>query len=304
MTSSTGGTTRARAFLQIVANEDATEVRIFPNADISEGLGVKGAARGAPQSWTLERGEVLQITQLDELSGSPIRVEQADRALQRRRVPYTAELDHRLLRFAHQQIPPLSSWGHEYALVPYKPRVRGFEKAVPWRFVGAVDGTVLTYDPAPPIGAPTTLRAGEVVTFSTKIASVKSQDAEHPFYAAGYMTGSMYNAIGGSPAARTTGDPHFVNVVPSDQFLDDYVFFTDHTYANTTLTVVRRKTDKGFLPVELDCAGDIRASSPSERAAFTSMRGWSSRRGSSRKRSRRERAATGGRRPGATGRSP
>ena len=129
---------------------------------------------------------------------------------------------------------------------------------MPWRFVGAANGTKLTYDPAPPIGAPTTLESGQVVTFSTdQIVTVKSQDSEHPFYAAVYMTGSMYNAATTNPNSRTTGDPDFVNVVASDQFLDHYIFFTDHTYANTTLTFVRKKTDKGFLPVELECAGVI-----------------------------------------------
>ncbi len=33
------------------------------------------------------------------------------------------------------------------------------------------------------------------------------------------------------------------------------MFFTDFTYPDTRLTVVRRKTAKGFLPVELECAG-------------------------------------------------
>jgi len=48
-----------------------------------------------------------------------------------------------------------------------------------------------------------------------------------------------------------------VNVPPVDQYLDRYVFFTDFTYDDTSLTVVRRKTATGFAPVELDCAGEI-----------------------------------------------
>ncbi|AKU97415.1 hypothetical protein AKJ09_04079 [Labilithrix luteola] len=126
-----------------------------------------------------------------------------------------------------------------------------------------MNGTVLTYDPAPPVGAPTKLGAGQVVSFATSdVVTVKSQDASHPFYAAVYMTGSMYNASTTPPNSRTTGDPDFVNAVPSDQFLDHYVFFTDHTYANTTLTMVRRKTSKGFLRVTLDCAGEVSGWAP------------------------------------------
>lgn len=58
--------------------------------------------------------------------------------------------------------------------------------------------------------------------------------------------------------ANHDGDPDFVNLVPSDQFLDRYVFFTDYTFPQTTLTVVRRKTRGEFKPVSLDCAGEVR----------------------------------------------
>ncbi|MDF2692963.1 MAG: hypothetical protein K0S65_1346, partial [Labilithrix sp.] len=227
------------------------------NTDISDGWGITGTGTGTSKSWTLARGEVLQITQIPELSGSPIE--------SNKRVGIFSGADcitypsgAGFCDSLHQQLPGLSSWGREYALVPYKPRVPGREKGVPWRFVGAANGTKLTYDPAPPIGAPTTLESGQVVTFSTdQIVTVKSQDNAHPFYAAVYMTGSMYNAATTSAMSRTIGDPDFVNVVASDQFLDRYIFFTDHTYANTSLTFVRKKTDKGFLPVELECAGEV-----------------------------------------------
>jgi len=48
-----------------------------------------------------------------------------------------------------------------------------------------------------------------------------------------------------------------VNVPPTAQYLDRYVFFTDFTFPETALTVVRRKTAKGFMPVELECGGEI-----------------------------------------------
>ena len=86
------------------------------------------------------------------------------------------------------------------------------------------------------------------------MVSVASQDAEHPFYAGVYMTGSSFYG--------TTGDPDYVNIVPADQFLDRYVFFTNHTYPETGLTIVRRKTARGFQPVELECAGPIEGFRP------------------------------------------
>ena len=61
---------------------------------------------------------------------------------------------------------------------------------MPWRIVGVVDGTILTYEPAPPPGAPTTLAAQQLAEFDTPGPFVvRSQDAQHPFYLASYMTG-------------------------------------------------------------------------------------------------------------------
>jgi hypothetical protein len=160
-----------------------------------------------------------------------------------------------------QQIPPLSQWGTEYALVPYLSRLESgvgtssasANEMVPWRFVGAANGTKLAYDPERPVGAPETLAEGEVVSFITdRFVTVRSQDDAHPFYAAVYMTGSKAYSVSG-----VLGDPDFVNVIPADQFLDRYVFSADHSYPETTLTVVRKKSGDGFRPVRLDCAGEI-----------------------------------------------
>ena len=55
---------------------------------------------------------------------------------------------------------------------------------------------------------------------------------------------------------RRSADPDFVNLVPSDQFLDRYVFFADYTFPETSLAIVRRRTN-GFQPVTLECAGEL-----------------------------------------------
>src|SRR5207302_7802160 len=92
---------------------------------------------------------------------------------------------------AHQQIPPVRALGSEYVGVRYRNRYDGVEEAPPWRIIGAVDGTVLDWDPVVPTGAPTKLAAGEVTEFlSNGPFVVKSQDGKHPFYVATYMTGA------------------------------------------------------------------------------------------------------------------
>jgi hypothetical protein len=109
-----------------------------------------------------------------------------------------------------------------------------------------VDGTTLTYAPDAPTGAPTALSQGQVVEFmSPGPFVVQSQDASHPFYAAGHMTSAAYVAPGAS-----LGDPETVNLVPPSQWLESYVFFTDPTYAETNLVVVR---SAGGPDVTLDC---------------------------------------------------
>jgi hypothetical protein len=158
---------------------------------------------------------------------------------------------------AHQQLPPVKALGHEYVAVRYRNRVDGHEESPPWRIVAAVKDTLLTYDPAPPPGAPSKLDDGQVAYFDAAGPFVvSSQDADHPFYVSAQMTGCNDTAVGGYVGPEgCAGDPEVVNVVPPDEFLDRYTFFTDPTYPETDLVVVRRRGPNGFPDVTLDCAG-------------------------------------------------
>jgi IgGFc binding protein len=256
--------------LQIVAKEDNTDVTIKPTTDIAARGGIAGAAEGVAQTWTLSKGQVLQFVQAS-LSGSPIETTHPVAVFGGAEcsflpTPYCDTLQ--------QQIPPSAEWGTEYAVVPFRPRMDSVSpdarEQVPYSIVGAADGTNLTYEPSRPLDAPETLASGETANFITdQIFVVKSQDSEHPFHVNVYMTSSTYGGgVYGPPQPgdgfdfysarpKLSGDPDFVNVPPADQYLDRYVFFTDFTYPETTLTLVRRKTATGFVPVELECAGPI-----------------------------------------------
>lgn len=246
--------------LQIVAQEDGTEVRIRPTVDVWPGRDVEGARAGSVQTWKLAKGEVLQLVEDAPLSGSPIESNKpigvfggAECTFLPARVPWCDMLQ--------QQIPAVDQWGTEYAVVPFPSRLTGgvseIREQVPYTIVGAADGTVLAYDPARPKGAPEALQAGQSVDFVTdEFFVVKSQDRSHPFHVDVYMSSRAFGG-GLGPQSSTTGDPEFVNVPPADQFLDRYVFFTDFTYPDTSLTIVRRKRPDGFAPVELACGGEI-----------------------------------------------
>jgi hypothetical protein len=249
------GNTGRRRSLQIIANEDGTEVSMRPTVEIPGGDGVAAATTGVVQTWTLSKGQVLQFLQ-PALTGSPIETNKPVGVFGgSESTPLPTPTGDTL----QQQIPPFAQWGTEYAVVPFQPRVRSFSpdvrEQVPYTIVGAVDGTELTYEPSRPLNAPETLGTGQSASFITdQLFVVKSQDSKHPFHVNVYMTGSTY---GSGTGARTIGDPDFVNVPPADQYLDRYVFFTDFTFPETTLTVVRRKTANGFAPVELECGGPI-----------------------------------------------
>src|SRR5262249_10013371 len=148
---------------------------------------------------------------------------------------------------AHQQITSVSTLGNEYSAVRHGPREGTDEEYGPWHLIGVVDGTTLSYSPKKPNGAPLTLSKGQTIEFYTDFAVVvRSQDANHPFMLAQYMTGATAAGLNG---AGQLGDPEFVLTISNQQFLNDYVFFSDPTYSYSQIVVVRQKGDNGYQDV-------------------------------------------------------
>ncbi|AKV00244.1 hypothetical protein AKJ09_06907 [Labilithrix luteola] len=235
--------------VQIVAKEDDTVIEIRPTADIQDDRDFVGAPKGAPATYRINRGQYLQIAQADELTGSIVTSSKPTTVFGAHSCMLLPQ-DVMACDTAQQQIPSFAQWGSEYAAVGHLPRLGDSENS-PYRIVAAVDGTELTYDPAPPGGAPTKLDSGAIGTFWTRDPFVvRSQDAEHPIYVAGYMTGCA-----NVNPTFSLGDPEFVNVIPTAQYLNDYSFFADPTYPNTSLVVIRVRGSQGFDDVNLDCAG-------------------------------------------------
>ena len=239
--------------LAIVGTQAGTAVTITPTHAIAPGPGVDGAQAGVPTTYTVGAGEELQFTQDDDLGGSviqssqPIMVYAGATCMNIGVSDFSCDV-------AHQQLPPVRALGSEYAAVRYRNRY-AVDEVVPWRMMGFVDGTSLTFDP-PIAGAPATLAKGQAAMFWTSTPFVvRSQDAAHPFYVSGHMTGWQSPMAGGN---LERGDPEFVNVVPARQYLATYTFFTDPTYPETDLVVVRRRNaQNAFDDVTLDCAGTL-----------------------------------------------
>jgi hypothetical protein len=245
--------------LSILAREEGTEVTVLPKVAIEGGPTVASAPGNAPVTYTLGSGEYLQISQEAELTGSVIQANKPIGLWGSQSyvcVPAWANAP----ELEHQQIPPIRAWGSRYAGVRHRNRLAAqSEEAPPWRLVGAVDGTELSWTPNVPAGAPTTLDQGELAEFfAPGPFVVESQHDDHPFYLAQYMTGFQYSE-GPTPPTIGEGDAEWVNVVPVDQYLDRYVFFTDPTFPETNLVVVRKKlpATQAFADVTLDCAGAL-----------------------------------------------
>jgi hypothetical protein len=159
--------------------------------------------------------------------------------------------------------------GSEYVGVRYRNRYANIEESPPWRIIGAANGTVLTWDPSPPSGAPTTLSLGQVAQFNSNGPFVvSSQDSNHPFYVSAHMTGAEQFDPGFVDGGMTDvpgdgrGDAEFVNVIPPAEYIPSYVFFTDPTYPETDLVIVRTSGSGGFADVTLDCAGTLSGWAP------------------------------------------
>jgi hypothetical protein len=240
--------------MNIVAAYDNTMVTLLPNAAIQGGSWGNGLPAGAANqmyTFKLNKGNQAQFTQQADLTGtivstsSPVGFMAGHQCMQ---LPVgTSFCDH-----GEQMLPPVKALGNEYTGVMWRPRIGG-DQAM-WHLVGAVNGTNLTYTPSAPSGAPTTLAAGQTADFDTdQPFIVKSQDTMHPFMLFTKMSSSGWTQLSDTSGY---GDPDFVISVPPQQYLNNYVFFTDLTYPETNLVVIRTPNqydNNAFEDVSLDC---------------------------------------------------
>ncbi len=240
---------------QIVAADDDTEITVTGSVHIQKGLEVEGAEKGKPKTYRLRRGEQIQFSQDAELTGTRIAANKKIGVWTGHPCMFIPSDAACCCESSQVQLFPLHSWGREYVAVPYRSRrFNEVSEQYLFRVTGAVDGTTLTYEPKRPKDAPVSLSAGESRFFMTPDPFVvKSQDSEHPFAVYAYMTGNSF-----APAQGQDGDPEFTTVLPTEQYLDRYVFFVDPTYPNSQITLVRsREEGKSFERVVLDCAGPL-----------------------------------------------
>ena len=201
-------------WLLVVGTADNTTVEIVAPVTLPAGTGVPAATANTLTPITLGAGELVQWMGADPSgsvlqSSAPIGVWGGNTYL---RVPSATSSGGGAQDSAHQQIPPISALGSEYVGGGVVSRLSSLSpESVPYRLLGVVDGTQLTWDP--PVGsAPATLDAGQVVEMETaSLVRVSSQDEDHPFAFSQYMPGCPGVTIAGcgpSPP-RPTGKAYW-----------------------------------------------------------------------------------------------
>lgn len=247
-TSGAGQDSVGESSVVIVADEDDTHITIEPTVAVDGGGGIPASAPGEAFEFTLDAGEYAQINQMHDISGSILESTRPVGVLGGSTCQFVPAgvffCDH-----MEQMIPPVRALGDRHVGVMHRPRWG--EPAI-WRIVGAVDGTQLTW--SSDVGGPGSLERGEVIEFVTGDPfEVASQGVDHPFLLFSYMGSSSWSAGGGTDEGY--GDADFVLSVPTAQYMQRYVFFTDPSYPENNLVVVRAPTASGFAEVELDCLG-------------------------------------------------
>ncbi len=248
----------------VVASVDNTQIKILPTVNVTGGAdgGIPASDAGTQLIINLNAGEVAQLSQKLDLLGSviesnkPVGVFSSSACMN---APVNAVYcDH-----GEQMLLPIGSLGSEYTAVSYRSRTG---EPWLWRVIGVVDGTQLTYSPTEST-APTKLDKGQSIDFeSTDEFLVSSQDSMHPFELFAYMSGGEWSKMvkkGGY------GDPDHVVMTSPSQFQRNYVFFTDPTFPETNVVVVRAKNGNAFEDVTLDCAGVLTGWKPVGNYEFT-----------------------------------
>ncbi len=224
--------------MNIVGTEDNTTVTITPTINTPAGQnGLPAMTAGQPTNVTINRYDIIQVTAglgNTGLTGSritstaPVAVFGGHSCAD---VPTTSTsaCDH-----IEEQIFPLETWGKDYIALRNPARPTNNPENVVWRIIAAEDNTTVTFDPPVSIGSEVTLNSQQFVQFEDK--QYFHITADDPILVVSYMIGctgsSLYPGL-------CDGDPYMVQMVSTEQYLDDYVFHVDSSYDRDFADLVR-----------------------------------------------------------------
>lgn len=237
----------AGAFVTVVATEDDTVIDLYPTKDVPiyPSATKVGLMRG--QTYTLMSNAVLSLLQNEpgqgNLSGTRVAADKPVAVFSGNVASFepTPQMGCCADHLEHQMLP-LSAWGAAYAVIAAPPNSGGGDDPVRVRITGSFDGTQLTYSPAPPPGAPTTIDAYETVAFTAGASFLVAGD--QPFAVTEFLLSNEVVTVDPTPdddADNLTfvGDPAMILVPPTAQYQSHYVFLTPAEYETSYVTIIR-----------------------------------------------------------------
>jgi len=177
--------------------------------------------------------------------------------------------------FPALQVAQTADWGHTYAFARQDNRPPATDERTFMRIIAAADGTILTYSPSVPSGAPTTLSQGEMGTFwAYDPFVVSSGDANHPIFVVAHMVDPRdfdSNCLELDASTYSTEGSNAMHAAPSvEHWGTRYDLFMPLNSPASELVVVRAI---GGNDVTLDCAGTITGWQPID-TAYEFTRVW------------------------------
>lgn len=231
------------SYIAITATQDATDVAIQmgPTGQIlagPAGSGLVAAGPGEIIGITLNRGDVAELIAVagTDLSGTQVQ-SPMDKPIQVMSGSPSATVpndDVRASDHLEEIVFPAESVGKNYVVtVPTGPGGAPISHIV--RLYGLVLPTVLSYFPAAPAGAPTTLAPGAVTEL--EVTSDFQVQGTEPFAVGSFLVGGQL-LDPGAPADNSAGDPSQSLATTIQQYRDKYVFVAPVDYEGSFADIV------------------------------------------------------------------
>lgn len=227
------------AYVSIVATEDATIVDLYATW---------GLYPGADKDVMLDRGQVFTAVSLGpmtypgltgdgNLSGSRVAADKPVAVFSGNVATIEPNPGQCCADHLEHQMLPLVAWGSDYvAAPPPVPNAAASDNPAIYRITGAFDGTSLSYSPATPPGAPTTIDAYETVRFQTaEPFTVTSNDDAKPFAVTQFLLSNQAISPFGQP-----GDPAMIALPAAAQYETSYIFLVPAGYTVNYVTAIRQ----------------------------------------------------------------
>jgi hypothetical protein len=233
------------AYFAITGTQNGTSVTVtLPAAGglAGDGASIPATAGGGTLALSLNAGDVVELvgTGTADNAGALVKASAPVQVISGMPCAYqpfnsaNPACDH-----LEQSVLPAETLGkHYFVTAPTAPHGNVVGHIV--RMIGNANGTTLSYSPSQPVGAPTTLAAGQVVDLG-QIAQDFEVQGNHEFAVVDFMlSGSLLDP--NAPTGMQLGDPSQSDVIPVEQYRVEYAFAAPTNYSPSFVDIVMPMT--------------------------------------------------------------